>query len=40
MLDVFVLPDTGDISSYPEEILDQDGNPLDAPREGDIRPEG
>ena len=40
VLDVFVLPDTGDISSYPEEILDQDGNPLDAPREGDIRPEG
>ena len=28
-LDVFVLPDTGDISSYPEEVLDQDGNPLD-----------
>lgn len=40
VLDVFVLPDTGDISSYPEEILDQDGNPLDVPREGDIRPEG
>ncbi len=29
VLDVFVLPDTGDISSYPEEVLDQDGNPLD-----------
>ena len=29
VLDVFVLPDTGDISSYPEEVLDRDGNPLD-----------
>ena len=29
VLDVFVLPDTGDISSYPEEVLDQDGNPPD-----------
>lgn len=39
VLDVFVLPDTGDISSYPEEILDQDGNPLDVRYEGDVRPE-
>ena len=39
VLDVFVLPDTGDISSYPEEVLDQDGNPLDVRYEGDIRPE-
>lgn len=39
VLDVFVLPDTGDISSYPEEVLDQDGNPLDVRYEGDLRPE-
>ena len=39
VLDVFVLPDTGDISSYPEEVLDQDGDPLDVRYEGDIRPE-
>ena len=39
VLDVFVLPDTGDISSSPEEVLDQDGNPLDVRYEGDIRPE-
>ena len=39
VLDVFVLPDTGDISSYPEEVLDQNGNPLDVPYEGDVRPE-
>ena len=39
VLDVFVLPDTGDISSYPEEVLDQNGDPLDVRYEGDIRPE-
>ena len=39
VLDVFVLPDTGDISSYPEEVLDQDGDPLNVRYEGDIRPE-
>ena len=39
VLDVFVLPDTGDISSYPEEVLDQNGSPLDVPYEGDVRPE-
>ena len=39
VLDVFVLPDTGDISSYPEEVLDQDGDPLDVRYEGDLRPE-
>ena len=39
VLDVFVLPDTGDISSYPEEVLDQDGDPLDVRYEGNIRPE-
>ena len=34
VLDVFVLPDTGDISSYPEEVLDADGRPLDGRLEG------
>ena len=29
VLDVFVLPDTGDISSDARAILDRDGNPLD-----------
>lgn len=28
VLDVFLLPDTNDISSYPEQLLDQDGQPL------------
>ena len=40
VLDVFVLPDTGDISSYPEEVLDQNGDPLDVRYEGDIRSKG
>lgn len=39
VLDVFLLPDTSDISSYPEELLDQNGNPLDLSREGDVEPE-
>ena len=30
VLDVFLLPDTSDISSYPEELLDQNGVPLEA----------
>ena len=29
VLDVFLLPDTPDISSYPEELLDESGQPLD-----------
>lgn len=29
VLDVFLLPDTNDISSYPEELLDKNGEPLD-----------
>ena len=29
VLDVFLLPDTNDISSYPEELLNQNGQPLD-----------
>ena len=28
VLDLFLLPDTNDISSYPEQLLDQDGQPL------------
>lgn len=28
VLDVFLIPDTNDISSYPEELLDQHGAPL------------
>ena len=39
VLDVFVLPDTGDISSDARAILDGDGNPLDVRYEGDVRPE-
>ena len=38
VLDVFLLPDTSDISSYPEELLDQNLNPLDLSREGDAEP--
>ena len=34
VLDVFLLPDTRDISSYPEELLDDNGQPLDAEPEG------
>ena len=29
VLDVFVLPDAGDISSYPEQLLDKDRQPLE-----------
>ncbi len=29
VLDVFVLPDTGDISSYPEDLLDGERRPLE-----------
>lgn len=29
VLDVFLLPDTNDIGSYPEELLGQNGEPLD-----------
>ena len=36
VLDVFLLPDTSDISSYPEELLDQNWNPLDLSQEGDV----
>ena len=28
VLDLFLLPDTSDISSYPEQLLDKDGRPL------------
>ena len=28
VLDLFLLPDTNDISSYPEQLLDKDGQPL------------
>lgn len=28
VLDLFLLPDTSDISSYPEQLLDRDGQPL------------
>lgn len=38
VLDVFLLPDTSDISSYPEELLDQNLNPLDLSRERDAEP--
>ena len=34
VLDVFLLPDTSDISSYPEDLLDENGQPLDAEFEG------
>lgn len=34
VLDVFLLPDTSDISSYPEELLDENGQPVDAEFEG------
>lgn len=39
VLDVFLLPDTSDISSYPEELLDQNLEPLDISREGDVETE-
>ena len=29
VLDVFLLPDTSDISSYPEELMDGNGEPLE-----------
>lgn len=38
VLDVFLLPDTSDISSYPEELLDQNFQPLDLSREGNAEP--
>lgn len=31
VLDVFLLPDTSDISSWPEELLDETGTPLEEP---------
>ena len=34
VLDVFLLPDTSDISSYPEQLLDENGAPLDGRIEG------
>lgn len=34
VLDVFLLPDTSDISSYPEQLLDENGEPLDGRAEG------
>ena len=34
MLDIFLLPDTSDISSYPEALLDETGAPLDGSSEG------
>lgn len=34
VLDVFLLPDTSDISSYPEQLLDENGAPLDGRFEG------
>ena len=34
VLDVFFLPDTRDITSYPEQLLDAEGNPLKAAFEG------
>lgn len=34
VLDVFLLPDTSDISSYPEQLLDENGVPLDGRIEG------
>ena len=34
VLDVFLLPDTSDISSYPEQLLDENGVPLDGRMEG------
>ena len=34
VLDMFFLPDTGDISSYPEQLLDAEGWPLEVGIEG------
>ena len=34
VLDVFLLPDTTDISSYPEQLLDETGAPLETRTEG------
>lgn len=38
VLDLFLLPDTRDISSYPEQLLDEAGQPLDRQgfRESDV----
>lgn len=38
VLDIFLLPDTSDISSYPEELLDETGAPLDGSSEGTAVP--
>lgn len=38
MLDIFLLPDTSDISSYPEQLLDETGAPLDGSSEGTAVP--
>ena len=37
--DIFLLPDTRDISSYPEILMDQNGEPLEGVFEGESQEE-
>ena len=39
VLDIFLLPDTRDISSYPEILMDQNGEPLEGVFEGESQEE-
>jgi transcriptional regulator with XRE-family HTH domain len=39
VLDIFLLPDTRDISSYPEILMDQNGEPLEGAFEGESQEE-
>lgn len=39
VLDIFLLPDTRDISSYPEILVDQNGEPLEGVFEGESQEE-